>query len=164
MRSTVTVGGRSPWTLAMKTIFAILALFTIHLCALAGFETDIRATNRVILKSESWTPTADQAQKALASIQSFLGKPATTNEYQLREIKKILAHSRNYRVQFVGIIRDGRKVIWCNFFPVAGKGKDEFQNWRKERIVVDDGGFFYWQIEYDPATDECSRFHPNGYA
>ena len=64
----------------------------------------------------------------------------------------------------LGIIRDGGKVIWCNFFPVAGKGKDEFQNWRKERIVVDDGGFFYWQIEYDPEADKCSRFYSNGYA
>ena len=148
----------------MKTLFAILASFVIHQCALAGFETDIPATNRVILKSKSWTPTADQAQKALASIQSFLSKPATTNEYQLREIRKILANSRNYRVQFVGMIRDGRKIIWCNFFPAAGKGKDEFEDWRKERIEVEDGGFYYLKIEYDPATGECSKFHPNGYA
>jgi len=148
----------------MKTFFAILASFAFHLFALAGMETDIPPTNRVILKSESWTPTADQAQKALASIQSFLAKPATTNEYRLREIKKILANSRNYRVQFIGIIRDGRKIIWCNFFPAAGEGKDEFRDWRKERVVVDDGGFYYWQIEYDPATDKCSRFYPNGYA
>jgi len=148
----------------MKTILNILASIAIHHCALAGFETDIPVTNRVILKSESWTPTADQAQKALASMHSFLSKPATTNEYQLREIKKILANSRNYRVQFVGMIRDGRKIIWCNFFPAAGEGKDEFQDWRKERVEVEDGGFYYWKIEYDPATGECSKFYPNGYA
>jgi hypothetical protein len=148
----------------MKTIFAILASFVIHQCVLAGFEAEIPLPNRVILKSGSWTPTADQAQKALASIQSFLSKPAVTNEYQLREIKKILANSKNYRVQFIGMIRDGRKIIWCNFFPTAGDGKDEFQYWRKERVQVEDGGFYYWKIEYDPATDECLRFYSNGYA
>jgi hypothetical protein len=107
---------------AMKTLFTILASIAIHQCALAGFETDIPVTNRVILKSKSWTPTADQAQKALASIQSFLSKPATTNEYQLREIKKILANSRNSRVQFVGKIRDGRKII-LQLLPCSGQGQ-----------------------------------------
>ena len=148
----------------MKTIFVILATFAIRLSALAGFEADIPPTNRVILKAESWTPTPDQVQKALVSIESFLGKPATTNEYKLREIRKILANSRNYRVQFIGIVRNGRKIIWCNFFPTAVSGKDEFQDWRKERVVVDDGGFFYWQIEYDPEADKCLRFYSNGYA
>jgi hypothetical protein len=54
--------------------------------------------------------------------------------------------------------------LFCNFFPAAGKGKDEFEDWRKERIEVEDGGFYYWKIEYDPATGECSKFQPNGYA
>lgn len=148
----------------MKTIFAVVVSFLIHQSVLAGFETDIPSTNRVILKSESWTPTADQTQKALVSVQSFLSKPATTNAYQLGEIKKILANGKNYRVQFVGMIRDGRKVIWCNFFPAANVGKDEFQDWQKARIMVDDGGYYYWEIEYDPATDKCSSFSSNGYA
>src|SRR5437762_12515892 len=111
----------------MKTIFVILATFAIRLSALAGFEADIPPTNRVILKAESWTPTPDQVQKALVSIESFVGKPATTNEYKLREIRKILANSRNYRVQFIGIVRSGGRIISCNFFPSGLSGKDELR-------------------------------------
>jgi len=98
-----------------------------------------------------------------AQLRSHAKRAKNLSHDQFAESHEV-TNSRNYRVQFVGIIRDGRKVIWCNFFPVAGKGKDEFQNWRKERIVVDDGGFFYWQIEYDPEADKCSRFYSNGYA
>jgi len=36
--------------------------------------------------------------------------------------------------------------------------------WQKEKVKVDDGGFWFWQIYYDPSTDKCSDFHSNGYA
>jgi len=149
---------------AMKTFLAILAAFALQPCAFAGLETDISSTNQIILKSGSWTPTPDQTRKALVSVQAFLSRPATTNDDRLHEMKKILANRRNYRVQFIGMIRGGRKMIWCNFFPAASEGKDAFQYWRTQPVVVDDGGFYYWQIEYDPATDKCSEFVSNGYA
>jgi len=148
----------------MKTLFILCASLAIHAVAFAGLEADIPEANRVILKSGSWIPTAEQTQKALASIETFLGHPGVLREYDLREIKKILGNSRNYRVQFIGVTRKGRKVIECNFFPAAGKEKDWFPYWQKHQVEVDDGGFYFWQMEYDPETGKCSKFSSNGYA
>src|SRR5437764_11678880 len=113
----------------MKTILVILALGAMQVCAHAEIETDIPPTNRVVLKSDVWTLTPEQTQKALSSIQSFLNQPDTTNSWKKAEIKKILANTKRYRVQFVGVVHDGRKVIWCNFFPAPNNDEDEFKYW-----------------------------------
>ena len=63
------------------------------------------------------------------------------------------------------IERDGKKYIWCNFFPVPRKGQeDTFKDWKRQEITMHDGGFRYWQIEYDPKTGKCHNFNSNGYA
>jgi len=109
----------------MKTILTfILALTLLQTFAYAGIEADISKENRVILTLGAWTPSAEETQKALVAIQVFLEKPASTNDWANGEIKKILANTKKYRVQFVGVIRDGKKVIWCNFFPVPQKGEE----------------------------------------
>jgi len=153
----------------MKTMLhlGVLAflLLAAPVCTFAGIEADIPLTNRVVLKSGAWTPTPEQPQKALSSIRPFLNLASKTNAQQRTEIQKILANMKNYRVQFIGVVRDGRKVMLCNFFPApeAG-GKDERPYWKRDQIMVDDGGFQYWQIYYDPNTDKCFDFASNGYA
>jgi len=42
--------------------------------------------------------------------------------------------------------------------------KDGFQDWKRKTIMVGDGGFWYWQIEYDLITGACPKFISNGYA
>jgi hypothetical protein len=149
----------------MKTIFVMLALVVMQVCALAGIEVDIPPTNRAVLNSGAWTPAPEQTQKALIAIQTFLDQPGTTNRWKNAEIKKILANTKKYRVQFVGVLHDGKKVIWCNFFPAPDVGReDEFQYWKRSEVSVADGGFGFWQIYYDPSTDKCSEFASNGYA
>jgi hypothetical protein len=148
----------------MKTIPIILALVAMQICVHAGIENDIPPKNRVILKPGDWIPNPEQTQKALFSIQSFLNQPKKTSSWENAEIKKILANTKRYRVQFVGVVHDGKKVIWCNFFPALDKGEDEFKFWKKEKVEVEDGGFGFWQIYYDPSADHCSGFASNGYA
>jgi hypothetical protein len=149
----------------MKIFFAMIALVSMQICARAGVEVEIPSTNQVVLKSGAWTPSPEQPQKALVSIQSFFNHPDTTNGWKNTEMNRIRANMKNYRVQFVGVVRHGKKVIWCNFFPAVNSGgKDEFQDWRRNEVSVDDGGFWFWQIYYDPNTDKCSEFASNGYA
>ena len=148
----------------MKTILVIFALVVMQVCAHAGIETDIPPTNRVVLKSGAWKPTPEQTQKALLSIESFLNHPDTTNGWEKAEIKKILANVKRCRVQFIGVVRDGRKVIWCNFFPAPYNGDDEFKYWKQEKVEVMDGGYRFWRIYYDPSIDKCLEFASNGYA
>jgi hypothetical protein len=95
----------------------------------------------VVLKSGKWTPTPEQTQKALVSIQSFLNQQDITNNVRKSDIRKILANTKGYRVQFVGKIHGGKKVIWCNFFPAPDSdGADEYPYWKRDEVSASDGG------------------------
>lgn len=134
--------------------------------AVGGIVADIPQANRVILATGAWTPSAAETQKALVAIQFFLERPASGNRRSIGEIKQILGNAKNYRVQFVGVVREQRKLIWCNFFPVPllGEKDDEFENWKSAVVEVMDGGYWFWQIAYDPITGKCRDFWANGYA
>ena len=146
-------------------ITSLLAVVLMQSTALAGVDTDIPGTNRVTLASGEWKPSEHDTEKALAAVQSFLEKPTSTNAWTLAEIKKILAHTKDYRVQFTGVRLDGKKMIRCNFFPARTEGKeDDFDYWKRQEVAVCDGGFAFWQVYYDPSTAKCTKFMSNGYA
>ncbi len=146
----------------MKTILTLLVAMMASV-ALAGVDTNIPPENQVILRGP-WTPTPDDTSKALKAVQKFLKNPKDVNEWQKSEIKHILANSSKYRVQFTGAYNVVyRKIIRCNFFP-ASRGRDEFPYWKKQRVNVYNGGFWFWQIEYDVERDDCLNFISNGYA
>jgi hypothetical protein len=95
-------------------------------------------------------------------VREFLQKPVVRDRYSLSQIALILQHGREYRVQFVGQYRKGRKIILCNFFQ--RREEDPFPYWKRQLIEVRDGGFWFWQVEYDPQQGRCSNFASNGYA
>jgi hypothetical protein len=136
----------------MKKPLVFLAVLALPVWIFAG-----------ILEKGDWKPTKEETQKALARIESFLDRPTAVPDRSKGEIKDIRTRLGKYRVQFVGITRHGRKLIWCNFFP-AVDGKDEFPYWKKSPVEVSDGGSWFWQIDYDPAADQCANFASNGYA
>jgi hypothetical protein len=148
----------------MKTIVASVAfLLALQVSAFGSLQTDIPPANRVILTTGAWTPTLEETQKALIAIQLFLERPTSGNQWSKDERKNILNNSKKYRVQFVGLLREKRRVLWCNFFPARrGVEKDEFDYWKHTKVEVDDGGYWFWQIDYDPASGECRRLMVNG--
>jgi hypothetical protein len=135
----------------------------------------------------TWVPTRQQTDECLVAIQTFLEKegagpnagwksdliaaePSRKLPYEQRrkiEIQKILSGAIVWRVQFWGLTILGEKApekrICCNFFPAQGEWADEFSDWRKTPAEVDDGGFNFWRILYDPATKTCD-LSVNGYA
>ena len=141
----------------MKLIFLAAIFLSLQISTFAGIDTGIPATNQIILSVGAWKPSTEQTQKALVSVQAFL------NQSKHHDIPKILANTKNYRVQFVGVLRNGKKVIWCNFFPAPDKD-DEFHYWKRDKVEVMDGGFSFWQIDFDPTKNSCSEFKVNGYA
>ena len=146
----------------MKTTSAFLLFVAIPLVAISGLETDIAQENRVILKS-AWMPTNEQTAKALKSIQVFLENPKNQDEWSANQIKQILANTSKYRVQFIGVIKNDHKLLHCNFFPVQSRGEfDYFKKWKEEEIFVCDGGFWFWQIDYDIESGDCTNFSTNG--
>lgn len=156
----------------------LLPLFGSLLChteAMAGIA-EIPETNQVILADGDWKPSAEETRKALAAIQSFLEGPGFTNDlsksqmkiilehdkgyldWMEKRIRKIREHAKEYRVQFLGKVSEGERVIWCNFFPLPRDGKkDEFEDWQEHWVSVKDGGFRYWNIKYDPGSGQCRR-------
>jgi hypothetical protein len=60
----------------------------------------------------------------------------------------------------VGIEVDGEKRIWINSFFAD----DSFPDWKRIPVDVEDGGRYFWQIEYHPLEDECTDFYVHGEA
>jgi hypothetical protein len=63
-------------------------------------------------------------------------------EYIKDSDKEIFENLDQYRCQYFGIIINGKKRIYCNFFWLTEDKKD----WRTNPIVVDDGGNWYFQL------------------
>ena len=130
--------------------------------------------------SHYWTPTPDEIKKCEAQLRQALelgaqeperldrwsvGKPQR-RAYVAREIGEILVHYSEYRRQYVGIVTtNGAKRIVLSSFPGhRGAGEDGFSDWRQRFVVVHDGGFWYWRIQYEPESGQYLDFDSNGYA
>lgn len=122
-----------------------------------GVDTSIPPQNQVILTG-AWTPTQEQTGKALKSIQACFESPEGVHYWGRIRVKMIEAKGPAYRVQFVGEQTDGRKFIYCNFFPADG----DFPHWKEKEVQARDGGSSFWQTWYDIQKDECERFSMNG--
>jgi len=64
-----------------------------------------------------------------------------------------------YKRQYFGLVRDGRWIVYGNFFCDA-HGKD----WLAQPVTVKDGGDCYFQVEYEPKTGRFSNLSVNGEA
>ena len=80
--------------------------------------------------------------------------------------------SRGFRRQYVGLIVEGHKVVYVNAFPSGmggperrpgASGRQEF-DWRRDAVLVCDGGPAFFGVEYDPATKRFTHFEFNGIA
>jgi hypothetical protein len=145
---------------------AVLISVFVLAAAAGAAPLDIAPAHRVILQSGKWQPSQTQTDAALQCAQNFLAQPTVKEKYQLSQIELIREHAREYRVQFVGQYRKGKRVILCNFFPVQfpEEKQDGFSYWKQQLVEVMDGGFWFWRVEYDPQSDSCSEFSSNGYA
>jgi len=126
----------------------------------AGLGKDIPQTNRLILESGDWIPGSGETQKALLAIQSFLETlPSPTGSFAEQDsAKEILEKTKGYGVRFIGKLREGRKVIVCNFFPAPKSGRDHLKKLQQEGLWVDGGGSSYWEVDYEPSTGRCLNF------
>jgi hypothetical protein len=104
-----------------------------------------------------WEPSSDDIAEAENCIRQFL--ISAQDAYQQESVAFILENLERYRRQYVGIVVDGEKRIWCNLFL-----SDSFPNWQWVPVDVDDGGKHFWQIEYLLLEDECTNFYLHGEA
>jgi len=77
------------------------------------------------------------------------------------ELALVVGNFDKYTRQFVGIGFKGKKFIYCNYFdfgPTPAFPRDP----SKMFIVTNDGGHYYWQVEYDMDTKTCTHLEING--
>jgi hypothetical protein len=113
--------------------------------------------------TEFWEPSSEDVFGAEECIRRFLASAPDNPElrdYEKADAAFVLENLMEYRRQYVGIIVEGEKRIWCNAFWSRGL----YPDWELEPVFVLDGGRDYWEIEYLPLTDECVRFHVHGEA
>lgn len=147
----------------------LIALLFGAACSVSGEQIASKG-NRIILDEScsniwldiEWVPSNEQTEKAVTALGQFLNDDEALKKSSERlagEVLKIREHFGEYRVQFSGVIEDGKKYIHCNFFPAVRS----FPDWEHQYVCVFDSGFWYWNILYDPLTGELSRFQINGY-
>jgi hypothetical protein len=110
-----------------------------------------------------WTPKTSQLKEVEHSLPAFLRKEMQTRP--LGELSEVIALAPKYRRQYVGMILNGRKVIWVNCIPQKSeKGIDPFVNWKREIVDVSDGGSGFWGAIYDVEKHTFERLILNGSA
>jgi hypothetical protein len=68
-----------------------------------------------------------------------------------------------YKRQYVGVIRGGRKMIYVNLFSDSSpRDSAESAYWRRNVIIVCDGGSSYLGVEYDVQTGQFTHIAENG--
>jgi hypothetical protein len=104
--------------------------------------------------SECWTIEKFDFEDLDNRLEKYLREEA-----KLRSWNKQLPNKfRNYKRQYVGVVVDGSKRIFINFFcHISGSWNDRF-------VQILDGGDCYFQVEYDIGTQKFLNLQINGEA
>ena len=129
-----------------------------------NFDCAIFPSNYVdLIGGERFTPIrteVDQAEKALTedlekTNNSLINQDGKYNPIIHKNLKK-------YNRQYFGYIdKNGDKILLINCF---WKQKNRFVNWKKERVMVLDGGSHYWSIKLNLTTGKLFDLNVNGSA
>ncbi len=115
---------------------------------------DPKRMYKCFLAESHWLPSESIVKKA---------EPVVI-EYIKQKDPNILRKLPEYRCQYMGIIKKGKKLLFCNFLLYRGE-KDLFtKDWKNRIVWVLDGGECFFQIEYDIELKKCISFSVNGEA
>lgn len=103
--------------------------------------------------SGTWTPSRSEVLELEKRIQAYLKQTAPNMS------ESGWSDLATYRRQYAGILQQGRRVIYANFFCYSFD-----MDWTTERVEIDDGGECYFQVLYDPGSATFSRLQINGEA
>jgi hypothetical protein len=144
-----------------KIILTVIPVAFVSFCSLKHPDS-LKGKNWVILPgaenevpgkagSKGWTPSEKEAMKAEEIARGCLKKDAP----------RICQNLDRYKRQFVGLIVDGKKAVWINYFhDVDGNIKD----WKKELVIVKDGGEDFFEIKVDLESASCFGLYVHGEA
>ena len=103
-----------------------------------------------------WTPEQAQVRELEAALIPFLEANFSLDDWRYGFWDDL----ESYKRQYYGVTFErGTPLIYANYFCV-----DEFDYWRTGHVSVMDGGECFFQVLYNPATEEFSDLRVNGYA
>jgi len=151
----------------MKRTHAVLVVLTLLGCAAPpragpvageGYRGCVLAPRdgyRFALNCDAvWLPSAAQIAAAERGLAAFVAD----------EEPELARKLPSYYRQYLGIVRDGRRLIYINVMHQESLTEDPEIDPTKELIFVSDGGDWYFQLEYDVATGRYLEFGVNGEA
>jgi hypothetical protein len=142
-------------------------LIAASLCASDFPHVTILGTNGVIVPAEFaeknrlpfqgfWTPDKEQLEELEAALPEFL-QGESKRQPSSQDLIELLSKAGKSRRQYLGIIVEGKKVIWVNCFPEKRPMEDDpFAQWDSNIIVVRDGGSDFWGLIYEP-DEHCFK-------
>jgi hypothetical protein len=101
----------------------------------------------------AWQPNAQD----IAALEAAL--PAALGAMKAKGVPVRTILLGGFRRQYVGIVRGGRRYLYGNFFPAEAGGSDR---WRREAVIVCDGGPAFFGAEYDVAGHAFTQIGFNG--
>ena len=99
-----------------------------------------------------WSPSRVDVQAAEDGVTAFLQE----NESAFFTDIPVWQRLSEYKRQYVGVVWDGKKIIYANFFC-----SDE-PDWKENFVLVVDGGACSFQFKFDPNTGEFFQLQVNG--
>ncbi len=99
-------------------------------------------------KTTAWAPPRAEVLRAEAALPALLG----------RSVRGMAIKGRlpSYKRQYVGLVRDGQKVVYLNAFCGDEPG------WTEHLVSVSDGGDCYFQTEWRVEQGAFAELHVNG--
>ena len=101
-----------------------------------------------------WSPSTADVLAVEEGVADFLKQ----NESAFYTDRPVWERLDEYNRQYIGIVWDGRNILYANFFC-----SDE-PDWKENFVLVMDGGACYFQFKFDPNKGEFFQLQVNGEA
>lgn len=115
-----------------------------------------------LIGGQRFTPTRHDIDKAESALQSDL---KTLNKDLINQTSTPVIHKnlKKYKRQYFGYIdQNGDRILLINCF--WSKDINLSERWLKDRIVVLDGGSYYWSVKFNLDKKQLFDLDINGYA
>lgn len=107
--------------------------------------------------AEYWSP----AEADITTLESGLPAYLQENKSAFYMTETLVWEQLNeYNRQYVGIVVDGRKIIYASYLCQNGSDTE----WKKQFVFVADGGACYFQFKFDTSTGKFFDLQVNGEA
>ncbi len=115
-----------------------------------------------LIPGPRFSPTRQEIEKAELVLNSNL---QDLNRQLVNQSSTPIIHKKlsKYKRQYFGYIdQNGNRILLINCF--WSKNKDDSDHWLIERIMVFDGGSYYWNVKFNLDKNELFDLAINGYA